>query len=86
MRQGRLTLVIGLAFLAICIAGGQLAARQGAVWSEYVRESLLIAGWVAMWRPMQIYLHEWWPVRGRIRNFQRLSEMPIEVLSATSGT
>jgi len=29
---------------------------------KVLKESLLIGGWVAMWRPMQIYLYEWWPI------------------------
>jgi hypothetical protein len=41
---------------------------------------LTIAGWVAMWRPMQIYLYDWWPVRRRGRVYAKLSEMPVQVV------
>lgn len=42
-----------------------------------LRESLTIAGWVAMWRPMQIYLYD--PcVAGGI--YAKLSHMPVEVV------
>jgi hypothetical protein len=34
---------------------------------------------VAMWRPMQIYLYDWWPVRRRSRIHRKLSLMPVEV-------
>ena len=81
MRQARVMLLIGLVFLAVCSAGGELAARADADWSPYVTQSLTIAGWVAMWRPMHIYLQEWWPVRRRIRNFNRLSVMRVDLLS-----
>jgi len=43
-----------------------------------VRESLTIAGWVAMWRPMQIYLYDWWPLLRRSRIYAKLSHMPVE--------
>lgn len=79
LRQGRLSLLIGLVFLAACLAGGELLAREGAAWAEYVRQSLLIAGWVAMWRPMQIYLYDWWPIRRQIRTFDRLATMPVDI-------
>jgi hypothetical protein len=82
MRQGRWTLVIGLVFLAVCFGLGEIVAKQGTVWSEYVRQSLTIAGWVAMWRPMQIYLYEWWPLRREIRNFARLAAMDVEVVAS----
>ena len=26
-------------------------------------ESLLIGGWVAMWRPLEVFIYDWWPVR-----------------------
>ena len=86
MRQGRLSLVIGVVFLAVCTTLARLAMRQDSVWASYAGESLTIAGWVAMWRPMQIYLYEWWPIRRRIRNLLRLSGMPVEVLAAGGDT
>jgi hypothetical protein len=45
-----------------------------------LRESLTIAGWVAMWRPMQTYLYDWWPVRRRSCIYTKLSHMPVEVI------
>ena len=38
---------------------------------------MLIAGWVAMWRPLEIFLYDWWPIRRRIRVLGKLSAMPI---------
>lgn len=49
---------------------------------EVLRESLAIAGWVAMWEPMQIYLYGWWPLRRRGRLFANLGRMPVEVVVA----
>jgi hypothetical protein len=82
MRQGRLSLVIGLAFLAVCSIAAEMVGRGTAVWSQYLRESLSIAGWVAMWRPMQIYLYDWWPVRRQIKHYARLASMDVEVVTA----
>lgn len=82
MRQGRVTLAIGLVFLAVCFGVGELVASAGTVWSEYVRQSLTIAGWVAMWRPMQIYLFDWWPLRREIRNYARLAAMQVDVIAS----
>ncbi len=33
-----------------------------------------------MWRPMQIYLYDWWPLRRQWRNYVKLSLMPVEVV------
>ena len=32
-----------------------------------VEESLLILGWVANWRPLEIFLYDWWPLARRRR-------------------
>ncbi|HVT34955.1 MAG TPA: hypothetical protein VHE37_05205 [Nevskiaceae bacterium] len=80
LRQGRIALVIGLGCMALFLLMAQwIAATHASVFSGLLRESLTVAGWVAMWRPMQIYLYDWWPLRGRIRLYQRLSRMPVMV-------
>jgi hypothetical protein len=81
MQQGRTSLFIGLVFLAACLLVVQLLlVRLTGPWAVILRESLTIAGWVAMWRPMQIFLHDWWPVRRRGRVYDKLSRMPVEVI------
>ena len=60
LRQGRTSLFIGLLFLAACLfLSKMLLGHEAGTWAAVVRESLTIAGWVAMWRPMQIYLYDW---------------------------
>lgn len=80
LRQGRVTLLIGLVFLAVCISASQLVARMGDGTLIHVfREGLLISGWVAMWKPVQIFLYDWWPIRRRLRLFHRIETTPVEV-------
>src|SRR5262245_12007752 len=81
-RVGRTSLVIGLIFLAACIAGGDVIAKGVADkrLGEILRESLLIGGWVAMWRPLEIFLYEWWPIRQEARLSDRLSAMPVRIV------
>jgi hypothetical protein len=80
MREGRLSLVIGVAFLCACLALGELLGRHGpaTVW-QTGREGLTIAGWVAMWKPLQIYLYDWWPLRRRWKIFEKMGEMKVEI-------
>lgn len=83
MQDGRKSLFIGVVFLAACLTMGNLLMRVGIeAFSTLGRESLTIAGWVAMWRPMEIYLYEWWPLRRRQRILEKLSRMPVEVRRA----
>lgn len=83
MREGQKSLVIGIVFLATCVVLAQWLPRAAEPTLRSVfRESLLVAGWVAMWRPMQIYLYEWWPIRRRRRLYEKLADAVVRV----SGT
>ena len=81
LRQGRTSLFIGLLFLAGCLLLSELLlGHKESAWAAVVRESLTIGGWVAMWRPMQIYLYDWWPLLRRSRIYDKLSHMPVELV------
>jgi len=57
LKQGRTSLFIGLGFLSVCLVLSKvLLGSDTGTWAAVAREGLTIAGWVAMWRPMQIYL------------------------------
>lgn len=79
MREGRLSLIIGLLFLTACLSGARLAVNGHFPGAPIVEASLTIAGWVAMWHPMDIYLYGWWPLRRTGKVFRKLSIMPVEV-------
>ena len=53
--------------------------RPGGVWPEIVDEGLYIVGWVAMWRPLEIFLYDWRPIWHRYRLFAKLSRIPVVV-------
>jgi hypothetical protein len=84
LRTGRTSLLIGLMFLAACVLGGDWIAGRfhdsGSV--QILRESLLIGGWVAMWRPLEIFLYDWWPIRNEGRIYRRLSQMNVQIRCA----
>jgi hypothetical protein len=79
LNEGRTSLIVGLVFLAACMLTSQLLRRQAGTLPIVLREGLIIAGWVAMWRPMEIFLYKWWPLRRRGRLYQKLSRMHVEV-------
>jgi len=81
LRRGRVSLAIGLAFLGcvLFIASALDAAATTNALAAVLRESLLIGGWVAMWRPIEIFLYDWWPVRTEALRFDRLAAMPVSI-------
>jgi hypothetical protein len=86
-RRGRRSLVIGLCALGVSFAAGNLV---GELFSNHfagiLREGLLIGGWVAMWRPMEIFLYDWWPIRGEALLADRLSVMPVRISYKHDGS
>ena len=80
-RVGRTSLAIGLVFLAASILAGELAVNllgEGRL-ALVLQESFLIGGWVAMWRPLEIFLYDWWPIRAETRLLERLAAMPVRI-------
>jgi hypothetical protein len=84
LREGRISLLIGLACLGACLFTSDVLLRQSSdTLSIVFRESLTIGGWVAMWHPIQIFLYEWWPLRRMGNLFEKLSRMHVEVRKRT---
>jgi hypothetical protein len=81
LRRGRTSLLIGVAFLAASLLIGDMIERAigGERLGAVLRESLLIGGWVAMWRPLEVFLYDWWPILAEGRLFDRLSAMPVRI-------
>jgi hypothetical protein len=79
-KQGRVSLLIGTLFLAGCLLLSRLIAQNDSSAARSItREGLTIAGWVAMWRPMEIYLYDWWPLWRRGALQRRLGRMKIDL-------
>ena len=80
-RIGRYSLCVGLVMLAICITGGRIIVR--ATWSgefgALFNEGLIILGWVANWRPIEIFLYDWWPIIRNRNILRRLAKAEIVV-------
>jgi hypothetical protein len=82
LRRGVVSLAIGLAFLVAVLLirtfVGQMMGERSL--TALFRESLLIVVWVAMWRPLEILLYDWWPIVGERRLHDRLSRIPVRIM------
>ncbi len=81
LRIGRKSLLIGLFVLAVAmILGDLLSGLVGRhQYGEILGHSLLIGGWVALWRPLEILLYDWWPIRAEAQLYERLSSMLVHL-------
>ena len=87
LRIARITLGIGLSVLLI---GNVASSWVSQTWpghlGEFAATALLIGAWVAMWRPLELYLYDWWPILRRRRVYERLSTSGIELLPMSPDT
>jgi hypothetical protein len=82
IRRGLISFVIGLIFLATVFTIAHTISRvlgESAV-TTLARESLIIVGWVALWRPLEIFLYDWWPILGERRLHDRLSRIKVRIV------
>jgi hypothetical protein len=81
MRRGRLSLGVGVVFLVSCLLLGQLVAKSGlGAATNILLEGLTICGWVAMWRPLEVYLYDWWPLLEERRRLDLLARIRVQIL------
>jgi hypothetical protein len=81
LQQGRWSLLIGLLFLVACIALRSLVPmlHLNELTADILKEGLVISGWVAMWRPFEIFVYDWWPFHHKIRVLQKLSRIHVDI-------
>jgi hypothetical protein len=80
-RIGRQSLLIGATVLAGCILASRaiIAVLGSGNISRFTEESLIILGWVANWKPIQIFLYDWWPLARRRNLYRRLAVAKVQL-------
>jgi hypothetical protein len=80
-RIGRRSLAIGFTVLVLSVVASQTIARkiEPRPLGKVIEESLLIFAWVANWRPIEIFLYEWWPIVRRRDLYRRLGVAEVEL-------
>ncbi|WP_266182309.1 hypothetical protein [Dyella humicola] len=82
-RVGRISLLIGVLFVgaATLIGEALLAVMSSERSARLIEDSLVIGAWVALWRPMEIFLYDWWPIRAEACLFERLSKLQVRLVA-----
>ena len=80
VRRGQVTLGVGLTVLVVFLTLAELTVSLSAgPLREILREGLVITGWVAMWRPLEVLLYDWWPLIDERRQVRRILAAPISI-------
>ncbi len=87
LRIGRRSLGIGVPVLVVCLVIAHLAGGYftEVPFKRLVEESFLILGWVANWRPLEIFLYDWWPLVRRRDLYRRLSKATVNARPYSVG-
>lgn len=80
-RVGRMAIAVGLTALLACVVTGQVLSQvvKTPEIRIFLNESLLILGWVANWRPIEIFLYDWWPIARRCNLYRRLARAKVQL-------
>lgn len=80
-RVGWRHLSVGVSVLVVCFLASQFVPAALGInpISRAMQESLIIVGWVANWKPIEIFLYDWWPFKRRIGLYRRLQDAAVVV-------
>lgn len=83
-RIGRRSLAVGACIMALALATASFLPEisESSPVNRFMNESLVIMAWVANWRPIEIFLHDWWPFVRRRNLYRRLASADVRLRSA----
>jgi len=79
--EGFATLWRGLLFLALCLLGSRLVGEPRylpGIIGRFLDEGFIIAGWVALWYPLDVLLYQHWPLTREQRLYAQLRDMELK--------
>jgi hypothetical protein len=84
-RLGRRALAVGLSVLSLCLLARHLVTSYlpSGPLGLFFQEGLLIFGWVANWKPAEIFLYDWLPLTRRRDLYRRLAAARVEIRPQT---
>lgn len=79
--RGRYLFVLGVIVLAVFLTLSKLLGQWAALGfaKEIISEGLVITGWVAMWRPAEVLLYDWWPLYEERRWIEKLLQADLDI-------
>ena len=81
-QEGLATLGRGVLFLALCMLGSHVLGEPKflpGIVARFLDEGLIIAGWVALWYPLDALLYQHWPLRRERRLYESLRGMDLDL-------
>ena len=76
-------LLIALTLLAVIFTLSEIALwlMPNSGIARFVHESFIILGWVVLWRPLEVLLYDWFPVKKEIHLYHRLENSNVQFIT-----
>lgn len=82
--EAQYALVTGLIIWAVCLAAFTLFVRMFEAYgiqNQLFSEGFIIAGWVSLWRPVELIFYEWRPYAREMQLFDEIRKMSVEIVT-----
>jgi len=79
IRIGQLALVVGATVFLTCMALRAILVARARELSWALDEGLIVIGWIALWRPVELLGYGWVPLLRQRRLYDRLSQIQVTV-------
>lgn len=80
LKRSQVYFIIGLILLILCNVGAQsLSKSLNSALVIGLKEGLIIFGWVSMWKPIELFLFDWYPYYEKRKLYLQLSKTEVEV-------
>ncbi len=78
--EGKQSIFVGLGFLIMCLSLKYMISTYlvNNIFTIIASEALMILGWVAMWKPINNILYDWWPLQLHKKLYEKISKSEIE--------
>ena len=76
-RDGRISLLIGIIAITVFTSASRLIGESAFPPFKVLHEALVVLGWVSMWKPTEIFLYAWWPIRRELVAYRRLAAAEV---------
>lgn len=80
LKDGRTSLFMGAIVVTGCLLLGENLARfDGVTPVRLFRAGIEIAGWVALWRPIEVLLYDWWSLYEKRKMLEKIASIEISL-------
>jgi len=80
LSNGVKSLLIGTVFLTTSVlVSSSVHSSNESFWNIFMKEGLILLGWVSMWKPIDVFLYEWWPLVEVKKIYSILSEIDVDI-------